>query len=82
MRQTCKKTKMTFEIDEQNNRIENLQNAIIDLKREIFNILYDKMLDIFEIVKRKNVDDLYNKMIDFSNHLLKIMRLDFANVCC
>ena len=57
----------------------------------MMSILYDKMLDIFAIneinKRRENVDVLYNKMIDFSNHLLKIKdmnlkRFDFANVCC
>ena len=73
---------MAFEVGEQSNRAEDLQGAAIGLKREILSILYGRMLDISEVARRENVDGLYGKMADFSDHLLGVMRLDSAGVCC
>ena len=67
--------KKTLKTNEKNEQIENLQRKIqIDL--------YDETFDIFEINKRKNVDVLYDKTIDFSNYLLRmnLTRFDFANM--
>ena len=69
---------MTLKTNERNEQIENLQ-------REISTDLYDEMLDIFEInvrdKRRENVENLYDKMTNFLNHLLRIKRMIFANVC-
>ena len=78
MRQLLYKTKMSKKI-----RKINEWNK----RSKMTNNLYDKMFDIFEINKREKIDVLYNKTIDFSNHLLKIKnvnltRFDFANVYC
>ena len=48
-------------INETNKRIENLQNAIIDKKQKISNILYNEMFDISKICKREKIDVLYDK---------------------
>ena len=87
MRQTRKRFEKVRMINETDKQIENLQDAIIDWKHEIFDILYDEMLDISKICRREKFDVLYDKMINFSNHLLKIedvnlTRFDFASVCC
>ena len=77
MRQLWHETKMSKKVRKIDERY---------TRSETTNILYNKMFHISETdeinKRRENVDVLYNKMIDFSNHLLKIMRFDFANVCC
>ena len=60
--------------------IENFENIIHNVKRKMIDILYNETFDNFELKKRKKIDILYNKMIDFLNHLLKIIRIVFANI--
>ena len=61
--------------------MKQILRCVNDLKREIQSDLYDETLDIFEVNRREKIDVLSDKMVDFSDHLLKIVRIDFADVC-
>ena len=87
MRQTWRKSEILRKTRMIDDLIEILTISIFELKREITSILYDRMLVISETDERKKIDISYDKMIDFSNHLLRVKdmnltRFDFANVCC